>query len=140
MPLKLSNEEDLPSLNMTSMIDVLFVLILFFMVGTTFNQQERQIDIKLPGANTLKSMVPPPQRREVQVAADGSIFLDGNKLSMLELTQRLSDMRRMYPDISVAVRADGNALHGTVYPVYGAVNRAGITNMAVIGRENEKLR
>ncbi len=140
MPLKLSTEEDLPSLNLTSMIDVLFVLILFFMVGTTFNQQEKQVDIKLPGISAPKSMMPAPQRREVQVAADGTIFLDGNRLSILELTQRLGDMRRSYPDLSVAIRGDGDAKHKTIVPVLGAINRAGVTNLAVVGIENEKLR
>lgn len=140
MPLKLSSEEELPSLNMTPMIDVVFLLIIFFMVGTQFNQQERQVDIKLPGVATLKSMMPPPQQREVQVGADGAIYLDGNRISILELTQRLSEMRRSYPDLSVAIRGDGEAKYKSVMPVLGAVNRAGVPKVAVVGIENEKLR
>ena len=47
MPLK-NQLEEMPVLNLTSMIDVLFLLIIFFMVGTKFIETERQIDLKLP--------------------------------------------------------------------------------------------
>jgi biopolymer transport protein ExbD len=49
-------------------------------------------------------------------------------------------MIRRYPDLAVAVRADADAKQRDVVPVYGAINRAGVTNMAVLGLQNEKLR
>lgn len=140
MPLKTTSDEELPAINMTPMIDVVFLLIIFFMVGTQFNQEERQIDIKLPGTSTLTSLATPPQRREVQINATGTAFLDGRPISIIDLTERLAEMRRSYPDLSVAVRADAQAMQRDVLPVYGAINRAGISNMAVVGIQNEKLR
>lgn len=140
MPLKSSADEELPAINLTPMIDVVFLLLIFFMVGTQFTQQERQIDIKLPGINSLNSMLPPPQRREVQVGPDGRTYLDGQPVSLPELTQRLSEMIRRYPDLVVAVRGDANAKYGQVAPVYGAINRAGVTNTALLGVQNETLR
>jgi biopolymer transport protein ExbD len=140
MPLKASSDEELPAINLTPMIDVVFLLLIFFMVGTQFTQQERRIDIKLPGVSTLNSMLPAPQRREVQIGANGTAYLDGQPVGVLELTQRLTDMIRRYPDLAVAVRADADAKQRDVVPVYGAINRAGVTNMAVLGLQNEKLR
>jgi biopolymer transport protein ExbD len=139
MALKISSDDELPTVNMTSMIDVVLVLILFFMVGTQFNQEERNIDIKLPGVSTMNSMMPAPKRREVQIAANGITYLDGQQVSVLELSQRLTDMRRTFPDLKVTVRADANARHGDVVPVYGAIDKSGAT-MAVVGIQNEKLR
>ena len=62
MPLKTSTSEELPSVNLTPMIDIVFLLIVFFMVGTQFTDKERQINLKLPGAGQLKAMVAPPDR------------------------------------------------------------------------------
>lgn len=140
MPLKTSTEDELPSINMTPMIDVVFLLIIFFMVGTQFSQQERHIDIQLPGVSTLKSMIAPPQRREVQIDAGGTAYLDGQAVSPLELTNRLADMLRRYPDLKIAVRADAEAKQKFVVPVYGAINKAGVLEMAILGIQNEKLR
>ncbi|MEZ6135430.1 MAG: biopolymer transporter ExbD [Pirellulaceae bacterium] len=139
MPLKTRTSEELPSVNLTPMIDVVFLLIIFFMVGTQFTESERQIDIQLPSAGNLNAMIAAPGRREVVVSSDGSIYLDGQPLSTETLTQRLREMRMQYPDLRVAVRADGDAMQKHVVPVYGALNAAGVDNFAVLG-VNHKLR
>lgn len=140
MPLKLHQSEELPSVNLTPMIDVVFLLIIFFMVGTQFSTQERQIEIKLPGVGSFQTLLAPPPRREVLIDSTGQAFLDGRPVTPLELQSRLTDMRMQYPDLAVAVRADAQARQKDVVPVYGAINKAGVTNMAVVGLENEKLR
>ncbi len=60
MPLKTSSLEELPSLNLTSMIDVVFLLIIFFMVGTQFTSSERQINLQLANVGELKPWCPRP--------------------------------------------------------------------------------
>jgi biopolymer transport protein ExbD len=140
MPLRVNTSEELPAVNLTPMIDVVFLLIIFFMVGTQFSKQEQQIEIKLPGVGSVNSLLTPPPRREVTIDSSGAAFLDGYPVTPLELTSRLAEMRRQYPDLAVAVRADAQARQRDVVPVYGAINKAGVTNMAVIGLQNEKLR
>ncbi len=134
MPLKTSASEELPAVNLTPMIDVVFLLIVFFMVGTQFTEQERHIGVKLPGAGELKAMVAPPDRREIVVTAEGLILLDGQSLSIGELTERLLAMRSQFPGLRVVVRADGKAEHQFVAAVYGAVNRAGVADMSIAVR------
>ncbi len=51
MPLKTSQLEEMPALNLTSLIDVLFLLIIFFMIGTKFIESERQIELEVPKVN-----------------------------------------------------------------------------------------
>lgn len=133
MPLKTSNSEELPSVNLTPMIDVVFLLIIFFMVGTQFTQQEQQIDIKLPSAGNLNAMISTPDRREVSINSDGAVFLDGQQLSITQLTERLKEMRVRYPDLAVAVRGDAEAKQKHIYPVYGAIQAAGVSNTAMLG-------
>lgn len=134
MPLKTSTSEELPSVNLTPMIDVVFLLIIFFMVGTQFTESERQIELTLPGAGELKAMVAPPDRREILVGADGQLLLDGQQLTVDQLSQQLRNMKASFPDLRVVVRADGDAKHQQVTAVYGAVNRAGVSDMSVAVR------
>lgn len=134
MPLKTSANEELPNVNLTPMIDVVFLLIIFFMVGTQFSETERQIGIKLPGAGQLDAMIAPPDRREVNVTADGQIVFDGQTVELEGLTEQLRSMRVRYPDLRVVVRADGTAQHQHVAAVYGAVNRAGVSELAIAVR------
>ncbi|MCA9194032.1 MAG: biopolymer transporter ExbD [Planctomycetales bacterium] len=134
MPLKTSSREELPTLNLTPMIDVVFLLIIFFMVGTQFSETERNIGIKLPGAGQLKAVLTPPDRKEVLVAADGSVYLDGHVLNLEQLTRQLTQWRAQYPDLQVVVRADGKVEHQIVASVYGAVNRSGVQDLAIAVR------
>lgn len=134
MPLRTNTTQELPTVNLTPMIDVVFLLIIFFMVGTQFTGQERNIDLSLPSAGQLNALVTPPDRREVVVQADGTINLDSRVVSLEQLTERLSQMRASFPDLGVIVRADGRVEHQTVAGVYGAINRAGVADMSIAVR------
>lgn len=140
MPLKTSRSEELPSVNLTPMIDVVFLLIIFFMVGTQFTEGEKDIAITLPGAGQLDTLITAPDRRQITVAADGSLALDGQVLSVDELTQRLQQMRVSYPDVRVVVRADADAKYQFVMSAFGAANRAGVADVATAASTSPMLR
>ena len=72
MPLKLQHDE-MPALNLTSMIDVLFLLIIFFMVATKFDEMERNIEVAVPEVAQAGDDTPPPRPLVVTVLADGSV-------------------------------------------------------------------
>jgi biopolymer transport protein ExbD len=130
MPLKTSTSEELPSINLTPMIDVVFLLIIFFMVGTQFTKSEREIGLKLPGVGGLKAMVTAPDRREIVVTSDSRILLDGQPLSADQLAEQLRSMRVRYPELRVVVRADGQVAYQAVVAVMGAASRAGISDIS----------
>lgn len=134
MPLKTSASEELPSINLTPMIDVVFLLIIFFMVGTQFTQPEREIALKLPGVGGLSAMVSAPDRREIAVTADGRILFDGQVVDVEQLVNQLRTLRASYPDVRVAVRADGDVKYQLVAAVMGAANRAGISDLTTAVR------
>ena len=79
-------------------------------------------------------MLAPPDRREVAMTAGGDIYLDGAPVSMEQLTERLAEMQRLYPDLGVVVRADGTVQHQDVVELYGAITRAGVADMAIAAR------
>lgn len=134
MPLKTSASEELPSINLTPMIDVVFLLIIFFMVGTQFTQPEREIALKLPGVGGLSAMVSAPDRREIAVTADGRILFDGQAVDVEQLVSQLRNLRTSYPDVRVAVRADGDVKYQLVAAVMGAASRAGISDLTTAVR------
>ena len=134
MPLKTSVSEELPTVNMTPMIDVVFLLIIFFMVGTQFTQPEREIPLKLPGVGGLTAMVTAPDRREIAVTVDGSIVFDGLTLTSEQLVAKLQSLRVRYPDLRVAVRADGDVKYQAVAAVMWAANKAGVSYLTTAVR------
>jgi biopolymer transport protein ExbD len=134
MPLKTSQVEELPGLNLTSMIDVVFLLLIFFMVATKFSESNQQVGIKLPGGAALQAMVAAPDQRNVGVARDGSVTLDGQPVNLAELTNRLRTMHGQYPGLVVAVNGDSDASYQTVMSAMLAVQSAGVEMRAGVRR------
>ena len=124
MPLKL-NQEDAPAINLTSMIDVLFLLIIFFMVGTQFVDSHGSVQINLPKVANGGSMLPSPMGKVVAVRSDGSVHFDGSPLSLPELESRLKAATANYPDLKIELEADGNCSHQMVCEVLASIQRAG---------------
>ena len=75
MPLR-THIDDEPTLNLTAMLDVLFLLIIFFMLGTRFVDDERKIGLSVPKVVDKGSLTAAPSRCVVNVYLDGTIALD----------------------------------------------------------------
>lgn len=131
MPLKTSASEELPAINLTSMIDVVFLLIIFFMVATKFTDGERQIGVKLPGVGALQAMVAAPDRQRVIVPADGAILYEKQPVTLEQLTAQLKAARSQYPALGVVVNGDRGAAYERVANVIAAVDRAGIKDLSI---------
>lgn len=123
--------EEIPTLNLTSMIDVLFLLIIFFMVGTKFIESERQIELKVPQVKAGQALSAAPEKKVINVYQDGEITLDRKAVSLAELQQRLAAMRSQYRALGVMVRGDGSAHFQRVAEVLAACKQAGISDLAI---------
>lgn len=140
MPLKTHLDEQ-PKLNLTPMIDIVFLLIIFFMVGTTFvSQQERNIPLEVPEVSDTGALTAPPENRVVNVYRDGSITLDREAVSLPELTARLKAARSQYSQLGVVVRGDAHAVHQNVTEVLNACRQAGITKLGISVKINRVRR
>ena len=133
MPLKTHVDEE-PALNLTSMIDVLFLLIIFFMAGAKFDEMDRKIAIQVPQVTDGKQLPAAPQRITVNVYPDGSLTLDHQRVSLEELFHRLKELRQRNPSLSVMVRGDGQGPLQNVTNVLNACSRAGIAEMGIAVR------
>lgn len=139
MPLKTSSLEELPSINLTSMIDVVFLLIIFFMVGTQFTNSERQIDLQLAKVGELRPMVAPPDQRVISVDEFGQCHLDGQPVSVEQLTQRLRSMHDRYPGLRVVVRADQKVAVQHFATASAAAENAGITSLSLVVNSSRQV-
>jgi biopolymer transport protein ExbD len=134
MPLKLSHHDDTPTLNLTSMIDVLFLLIIFFMVATKFDEMERNIEVAVPEVAQAGEKTPPPRPMVVAVLADGNVELDGKSLTLAELTSQLAAARTPLTEPTVVIRGDASCPFQHVASALAACQQAGISDLGITVR------
>jgi biopolymer transport protein ExbD len=130
MPLK-TTRDDAASVNLTPMIDIVFLLIIFFMVGTKFTELERKIGLQVPQVNNVGALTTAPERKVVSVYRDGTITLDRQEVSAEQLTERLRVACEEYVDLGVLVRGDADSRLQTVATVLTACKQAGISEMGI---------
>jgi biopolymer transport protein ExbD len=130
MPLKTTMDEA-PVLNLTPMIDVLFNILIFFLVGTTFAEAELDMQVKVPKVSDKLTLSAAPERRIVNVYQDGSVSLDDQPMTLDQLTQELSAAHAQYADLGVTVRGDGTGPFQNVANALSAVRLAGISDMGI---------
>lgn len=128
MPLKTHLDEQ-PGLNLTPMIDIVFLLIIFFMVGTKFSELERKIGLRIPEVTDHGALTAAPERRVVNVFRDGRIELDQQTVSLELLRDRLASARSQYAELGVLVRGDGLGPYQNVAAVLNACKQAGIRDL-----------
>jgi len=133
MPLK-TQQDDQPRLDLTPMIDVVFLLIIFFMVATSFAEMERDIELELPEVASAKALTDAPKQRVVTVSAAGQVKLDSSEVSLSELTTKLSAARQEYPELSVVIRGDASCVFQHVAATLAACKEAHISDLGITVR------
>ena len=136
MPLKTMADEQ-PTMNLTSMIDVMFLLVIFFMVGTKFSDSERNMSVRVPQVTASGPIAAAPQKRVINITADGRITLDQQAITLAELKARLQSARQEYAKLGVVVRGDAHATHQSVANVLAACREAGVSDLGISVRVAE---
>ena len=128
--------------NMTPMIDVVFLLIIFFLVSSHLAKQEAQMELPLPVAESGSTPDDVQSRRiTVNVLRDGSLLLAGKPVRGGELPQRLvTAISARGQDLEVRIRSDRNVAYRHVEPILIACARAGIWNVAFAVYRPEDVR
>lgn len=130
MPLKM-HQDPLPEMNLTPMLDVVFNLIIFFMVGTKFNEMDRVVELHVPQVASVRNLPQAKANRVIEVRRDGSIQLSGEKLDLAGLTDRLRQDKSRGTDVSVTVRGDAEGQFHHVAGVLTACRDAGVEDLAI---------
>ena len=134
----LPREEEL-DVNLTPLIDVVFLLLIFFMVSTTFIR-ESEIELTLPEASE-DVRENPVDTIEVAIDANGRYFVNGNALINTQLNtirHALNEVRPADAEPVVIISADANASHQAVVTVMDAARQSGLTRITFPIRVREE--
>ena len=149
MKLKKPGEPE-AGVDMTPMIDCVFLLLVFFMVSTTFNKQEADISFSLPGTAEQSDAVEIPDEQIIQITENGNVFLNDLEydkptdpdmpelVKTLELFRQTADANQVPAMITIA--PEDNVKQQRVVDVLNACTAAKIANVTfAVGGEDEEI-
>ena len=131
MNIREENDGDELVINLTPLIDVVFLLLIFFMVTTTFLDPEREIDVELPTAQSAGEPQRMPDEIVLNVLEDGRVMHHGHELDRDQLTALLKGAAQHDAETPVTIRGHRRAQHQNIVAVMDACGLAGLSNLAV---------
>ena len=122
-----------PEVNLTSLIDVVFLLLIFFMVSTSFVKQS-QISVSLPEAESTAVIDEVPEQIDIMITATGTYLINGREL----INNRAETIRNSLQKVSggntelpLTISADANARHQDVVTAMDVAGRLGFTKISI---------
>lgn len=139
MAVRLKQGTSLFSLSLTPLIDVVFLLLIFFLVATKFAEEERELDVRLPDASEAQPLTSKPRELFINIDADGRYFVRGEILTLDELYAALKVAWVNNPGrASVIIRADKRCSWQYVVAAINLCLKANIRNYRVTAREPDE--
>jgi biopolymer transport protein ExbD len=117
-----------PSIIIVSLVDVLTILLIFFVVSTTFKRDQPEVQINLPDSKTATKAQAEMEHSIVTVDANDEIKVDGQSVSIEALEQAIRDLPETRRS-SLALQADRKASFGIIIKVMDALKLAGVKNL-----------
>ena len=122
-----------PSIIIVSLVDILTILLIFFVVSTTFKKDQPEVQINLPESKTATTAPAELEHAILTVSENDEIKLDGQTVDITQLenaVRNLSETRRT----SLALQADKKASFGIIVKVMDALKLAGVKNLPAFTR------
>jgi len=124
------------SVNLTPLIDIVFLLLIFFMVSTTFTK-ENHLNISLPEASAEASETP-PQAVDIVISADGEYSVNGQVLVNTQVDTLKRAITKVLEDRELApvvISADARTSHESVVRAMDAAGQLGLINLSITTRQ-----
>ena len=118
-----------PQLMLSPMIDMIFLLLVFFIVSTMYMSEIKTIPIRLPVAQNSETVS--KSNFAVTVKKDGGLYLEDNKIEMKQLVANAAAESKRDAAFSVIIRADGEANYKTVIKLMDELKGAGVTRFGL---------
>ena len=117
-----------PQIPIVSLIDIMVVLLIFFIATTTFRQSKTHMQVALPQSKGMgQTAAQEDQRLGITVTAEQKIYLDGTEYAPEKLANALSTLKRTQPGVRLELEADEKSALGVLVQVWDAVREAGFS-------------
>ena len=119
-----------PGIQLAPLVDVLLLLLIFFLMTWNAARNENELDVKVPKATAAKEKSAPIGDVIVNVKADGNVLVNRRTLSVPELTELLKNLVQLNAEQAVVIRGDETGAYKNVVGVLNVCSQAGVTNVA----------
>jgi len=119
-------------INVTSLIDVMFLLLIFFMVSSSFKNQPA-IDLSLPRSSTAQETTTTPT--VIYLTRDGRLFLDDEQVESGDLSNRLRQLQAATGEDRIVLRADEHSEHGAVVELIDLIKESGFRRVSLAAKQ-----
>jgi biopolymer transport protein ExbD len=125
-----------PSIIIVSLVDILTILLIFFVVSTTFKKDQPEVQINLPESKTATKAPAELEHAVVSVDESDAIMLDGRPITVEELESAVRELT-LTRKASLALQADKKASFGIIIKVMDALKLAGVRQLPAFTREEK---
>jgi biopolymer transport protein ExbD len=125
-----SIQNNAPGFQIAPMVDIVFLLLIFFLVTWNFSRSETELDVKVPKAREGKETRRAVGEVIINVKTDGAVVMNRRRMNATELQDTLRKIASLYPDQAVILRGDENTDYRHVVEVLDICRRANIWNVA----------
>ena len=132
MTVKLKTGPPVGTLSLMPLLDVIFLLLIFFLVATRFAEEDREMEMPLPDASEAMPLTVAPKEVFINIDAEGRYFVRGKEVEEAELEQILMRAAANNPHQAAIIRADRNVRWQFVITAGNLCKRAGVEFMANI--------
>lgn len=119
-----------PGIQLAPLVDVLMLLLIFFLLTWNAARNENELDVKVPKASEAKEKSAPVGDVVVNVKADGNVVVNRRTLTTPELSEMLKGLVQLDPNQAVVIRGDETGAYKNVVGVLNVCSEAGVTNVA----------
>jgi biopolymer transport protein ExbD len=114
-------------INITSLIDVIFMLVIFFMIGASFEKPAIALTLPRAASGTAQDRI----FVTVSVDAEGRVYFDRDEIEKAELAARFTEYGTNLRNVTVALECDGRTVFDNVVAVMDTIKLAGVRNVAI---------
>ena len=125
-----SIQNNVPGFQIAPMVDIVFLLLIFFLVTWNFSRSETELDVKVPKAREGKETRRAVGEVIINVKTNGTVVMNRRQMNATELQDTLQKIASLYPDQAVILRGDENTDYRHVVEVLDICRRANIWNVA----------
>jgi len=119
-----------PGIQLAPLVDVLLLLLIFFLLSWNAARNENELDVKVPKASSAKEKTATMGDVVVNVKADGNVVVNRRTMNGAELGDMLKNLVQLYPDQAVIIRGDETGAYKNIVGILNICSESGVTNVA----------